>query len=293
MTLLKVKRIKIHSVGALSLIMLFFSCIEVNEKTLTTPMVKEENTDTILPKIAILGTFHFGETTDYSSMDMDDFSAPSRQKELDELVRVIERYRPTKILLECQLKEELQFQNSYEKYIANQRPLQIDEREQIGYRLAKNLGHSTIYCIDYKLSLPLDELSRFAENNKKEEFFKFLQSIEQSDERDSKILSNTTLRAYFAYKNSLGEDLKNKRQYIQETAKFVSDSTYIGVEFVSKWWERNFHIMSNIDSHMTSTDVILVLIGGAHRTVLKDFYQDRDDVTYVEIGKYLKDDPEQ
>ncbi|WP_422860571.1 DUF5694 domain-containing protein [Flagellimonas sp. S174] len=249
---------------------------------------KKETRETSNPSIALLGTFHFGATTDYSSMDMDNFNSEKRQSEIEELVQALKEFKPTKILLECTLKDEALFQKAYANYVKNETQLKMDEREQIGFRLASELNHSTIHCIDYKLPVPLDSLSNFAERNMKSEFLRFLASIEKNDEDDSKILAAKSLKEYYAFKNSNEEDLKNKRQYIQETAKFVSDSTYIGIKFVSVWWERNFYIMSNIDRHIGDTDRVLVLIGGAHRAVLKDFYQDRNDVNYIEIANYLK-----
>lgn len=240
------------------------------------------------PTVALLGTFHFGETTDYSSMDMDNFHSDKRQQEIEELVLALKTYAPTAILLECTLKDQDYFQHAYANYMENRAPLKMDEREQIGFRLASELRHDSIFCIDYKLAVPLDSLSAFAEHNMKQEFSTFLASIEHNDESDSKVLADKSLKHYYAFKNNDKEDLNNKRQYIQETAKFVSGDTYIGVKFVSVWWERNFHIMANIDRHIDEGERILVVIGGAHRAVLKDFYQDRNDVDYVEIGQFLK-----
>ncbi|PRX53939.1 hypothetical protein CLV81_2332 [Flagellimonas meridianipacifica] len=265
------------------LTLIVFSILLISCKT-----NQKENEVTSNPKIALLGTFHFGETTDYSSMDMDNFDSKKRQKEMEELVQALKKFKPTKILLECTLKDEAFFQEAYMNYINGQTQLKMDEREQIGFRLASELNHTTIYCIDYKLPVPLDSLSNFAEKHMKPEFLSFLASIERNDENDSKVLAAKSLKKYYAFKNSDEEDQKNKRQYIQETAKFVSDSTYIGIKFVSTWWERNFHIMSNIDRHIGYTDRVLVLIGGAHRAVLKDFYKARNDVHYEEIANYLQ-----
>lgn len=240
------------------------------------------------PSIALLGTFHFGGTTDYSSMDLDNFDSQKRQLEIEQLVDALVEFKPTKILLECTLKDEILFQDAYRNYKKHQTKLKMDEREQIGFRLASELNLPDIHCIDYKLPLPMDSLSNFAHKNRKPEFLSFLATIEKNDQNDSKVLAASTIKQYYAFKNSEEEDLKNKRLYIQETAKFVSDSTDIGIKFVSLWWERNLHIMSNIDQHIGYTGRVLVLVGGAHRAVLKDFYQDRDDVNYIEIADYLQ-----
>lgn len=47
-------------------------------------------------------------------------------------------------------------------------------------------------------------------------------------------------------------------------------------------------MMTNIDKWIDSNDRVLVIVGAAHRAVLKDFYEDRTDVEYLEITNFLK-----
>ena len=158
------------------------------------------------------------------------------------------------------------------------------------YGQGMNASFEDVVEFDKVLDMGLDNwesVFKTFHKNRKPEFLSFLAPIEKNDQNDSKILAASPIKQYYAFKNSEEEDLKNKRLYIQETAKFVSDSTDIGIKFVSLWWERNLHIMSNIDKHIGYTGRVLVLVGGAHRAVLKDFYQDRDDVNYIEIADYL------
>ncbi|WP_106792753.1 DUF5694 domain-containing protein [Aquimarina sp. Aq78] len=265
----------------LSIIVLFLSC----ENTKQSESSKEK---VELPNIALLGTFHFATTSDYSSMDLDDFRSDKRQKEIRLLIEALKTYKPTKIMVEYPYRKEDKLNDDYKEYLKDIYTLTINEIDQLGFRLAKELGHQKLYCIDQKMPLPFGPLSKYAEKYEKQKFETFLSSIKENDKQDSKRLKTATLLEYFAYKNSNEEDLKNKNQYLKGTAQFVSDSTYIGVKFVSKWWERNFHIMANIDMQTQKDDRLLVIVGGAHRAVLKDFYEDREDVEYVEISDYLK-----
>lgn len=269
------------SVILLFIIVLFLSCEN-------TKQAKSSKEKVELPNIALLGTFHFATTSDYSSMDLDDFKSDKRQKEIRLLIEALKTYKPTKIMVEYPYRKEDKLNDDYKEYLKDIYALTINEIDQLGFRLAKELGHQKIYCIDQKMSLPFAPLSKYAEKYEKQKFETFLSSIKENDKQDSKRLKTTTLLEYFAYKNSNKEDLKNKNQYLKGTAQFVSDSTYIGVKFVSKWWERNFHIMANIDMQTQKDDRLLVIVGGAHRAVLKDFYEDREDVEYVEISDYLK-----
>ncbi|MEM9525985.1 MAG: DUF5694 domain-containing protein, partial [Bacteroidota bacterium] len=76
--------------------------------------------------------------------------------------------------------------------------------------------------------------------------------------------------------------------YLNSTAKFIDEHNNVGARFTAKWWERNIMIMSNIDRVTSPNDRILVIIGAAHRALLKDFFEDRQDVEYLEIQDYLR-----
>ena len=46
--------------------------------------------------------------------------------------------------------------------------------------------------------------------------------------------------------------------------------------------------MGNIDRVTEAGDRLLLIIGAGHRAVLRDFFEDRSDIDYVEIREYLK-----
>ena len=68
---------------------------------------KKENPNNKLneiPKITILGTFHFNATNDYSSVQIDSIFSDKRQNELDQLINKIKAFNPTKIMVEWEPK---------------------------------------------------------------------------------------------------------------------------------------------------------------------------------------------
>ncbi len=248
-------------------------------------IIESDNT----PKVSILGVFHFAGTSDYSSVTFDNLESEKRQKEIFEIIEKIEKFKPTKILVEYPFNKSKKLDSLYNSYVNNKYQLSINEIDQIGFRLAKKLNHKHIYAIDHTLSLPFNELIKFAEKYDEERLNNLLRSVKEQDKIESEYLAENTLLKYLIFRNSEKEDIRNKDQYLNQTAKFVNDSTYIGSEFVSKWWERNLMIMSNIDMVTKEEDRILVIIGAAHRALLKDFFEDRTDIEYVEIQKFLKD----
>ncbi|GAA4274387.1 DUF5694 domain-containing protein [Aquimarina gracilis] len=246
---------------------------------------KKVNTN---PKISILGVFHFAGTSDFSSVEFESLESEKRQNEIKDVVEKLKEFRPTKIMLEFPSATSEYLDSLYTETLHGNRDLTINEIDQLGFRLAKELHHNRIYSIDYKLDLPFGELAEFAEKYDKGRYEKMISAIKAQDEKESKFLAENSILNYLIYRNSEEEDIRNKDQYINKTAKFVNDSNYIGAKFVSKWWERNIYMMTNIDRWITSNDRILVIVGAAHRAVLKDFYQDRTDIEYVEIRDYLK-----
>lgn len=246
---------------------------------------KESNTN---PKVSILGVFHFAGTSDFSSVEFESLESEKRQQEIKEIVEKLKEFKPTKVMLEFPAADSQYLDSLYTETLNGNHDYTINEIEQLGFRLAKELNHNKVYSIDYRLDLPFEKLIEFAEKNDKEKFESMVASIERQDKKESDFLKRNSILDYLIYRNSDEEDIRNKDQYLNKTAKFVNDSSYIGAEFVSKWWERNIYMMTNIDQWTNSNDRVLVIVGAAHRAVLKDFYEDRTDVEYVEISNFLK-----
>jgi len=250
--------------------------------------IEEKKQSNINPQISILGVFHFAGTSDFSSAEFESLESEKRQQEIKEVVEKLKEFRPTKVMLEFPAFDSHYLDSLYTETLKGNHDYTINEIEQLGFRLAKKLNHSKVYSIDHKLDLPFEKLIEFAEKNDKERFKNMVASVEKQDKKESDFLETNSILDYLIYRNSNEEDIRNKDQYLNKTAKFVNDSSYIGAKFVSKWWERNIYMMTNIDKWITSTDRVLVIVGAAHRAVLKDFYEDRTDIEYVEITNFLK-----
>jgi len=71
--------------------------------------------------------------------------APKRQQELGELASVLAKFKPAKIAVE---NDSRQAERPLREVSGGQYALTTNEIDQIGLRLAKNLGHTTIYAVD-------------------------------------------------------------------------------------------------------------------------------------------------
>jgi hypothetical protein len=243
------------------------------------------------PKIAFLGMFHFAGTSDLMSFKTGNLSSEKRQNEIKELVTNLEKYKPTKIVLEYPFGNN-KLDSLYQLYVKGNHQLSISESQQVGFRLAKNLGHKHIYPADYRLDLPFDALMRVIQEDEKQSML-FQEMISTMNEevmgKFQERYNTNSINDFLIFMNHNKYDHMNMAMYFQYINKFGTGSDPIGPSVVATWWERNIKIMRNIDAAIEPDDRILVLFGQGHTAILKDFYQKRSDVEYVDILTYLKD----
>src|ERR1043166_790545 len=71
------------------------------------------------PTLVILGTYHMGTPgNNVVNPKVADITTPERQQQLVELVDKLKRFKPTKIVLECDSDTEAKTQGAYEKYLS-------------------------------------------------------------------------------------------------------------------------------------------------------------------------------
>src|SRR6266550_3772050 len=77
---------------------------------------------------------------DIFNMQADDVLAPKRQAEIAQVMAVLKRFQPTKIAVERDPGDN-RLSKDYADYLAGKHELTRNEIEQLGFRLAKELGH--------------------------------------------------------------------------------------------------------------------------------------------------------
>jgi len=241
------------------------------------------------PTVALLGTFHFAGSNDLMAMKFDDLKSDKRQAEIKEMVAMLEEFKPTKVILEYPYGNQ-KLDSVYGIYLKGERGLSINERQQLGFRLAEAMGHQHIFVADSQLDLPFDVLIKFLEQEGRMQEFQEL--IEKTKEevivKSEEYLKEHTIAEYFVFLNQESSDLKNRNFYIQHALGYNSEDNDIGIRLVTAWWERNFRIMANIEQIIEPGDRVLILFGQGHTSILKDLYKGRDDLEYEEITDYLK-----
>lgn len=115
------------------------------------------------PEILVLGTFHMANPGhDVHNMQIDDVLSPKRQKEMEEVVKVLGRFHPTKIAIESSGSDRVK---QYSDYLSGRYTLSSNEIDQLGFRLAKELGHQTVYPVDEYGEFPWLRVVNYAKAN--------------------------------------------------------------------------------------------------------------------------------
>src|ERR1700740_1065544 len=116
-------------------------------------------------EVLVLGVYHMANPgRDVFNMQADDVLAPTRQVEIAQLIEALKKFHPTKIAIEADIYSE-RAPKQYADYLAGKYTLTRNENDQIGYRLAKELGHAKIYPVDTDGDFPFQRLMNYAKGS--------------------------------------------------------------------------------------------------------------------------------
>ena len=246
-------------------------------------------TSTKKARVLVLGVFHMANPgKDMFNLQVDDVLAPKRQKELSELAETLKKFQPTKIALEAPAESD-KIRKQYEDYLAGNYSLTRSESDQIGFRLAKAMGHKQVYGIDTQGDFPFDPIAQFAKKNGKEELLNGLISqVPKEIEAMSVILSKGTILDLLRYINQ-DEQVRRDHEFYMSLAQFAGNGEYPGPDLLAAWYQRNIRIYSNLRRLIDSPeDRVLVIYGSGHLFWLQRDVFDSPDLELARFNDYTK-----
>jgi hypothetical protein len=217
------------------------------------------------PEILVLGTYHMANPGhDIHNMKADDVLSPKRQQDIAQLIDVLKRFRPTKIAIEAEVGSS-RVGKEYSDYLAGKYSLSPNEIDQLGYRLARELGHRAVYPVDVDGDFPYLRVVNYAKANGRKEKFDALQAStgvmvkEQGD-----FLQTHTVLETLEFMNSDSRVAKDVAAYFA-FVPYGEPWEYAGPDLLASWYQRNIRIYHNIVALIASpNDRILVIYGAGH-----------------------------
>jgi hypothetical protein len=237
------------------------------------------------PEILVLGTYHMANPgRDLHNMQADDPLSPRRQKEIDALVEVLKRFRPTKVAVEADVGSEV-VTKRYSDYVAGKYALTRNETEQIGFRLAMELGHTTISPVDEEGDFPYERVQNFAKaNGRAEEFAALATGAESHVQEQDKFLASHTVLEMLERMNADATVAGDVAMYLA-FVPFGDPGDYAGPDLLAAWYQRNIRIYHNIRALVTGpNDRILVLYGAGHLGWLRQDIANDASVSLRKLG---------
>lgn len=245
-------------------------------------------------EVLLLGMFHFHNAglDTYKEQFPFDPLTPEHQRQIEDVVDRLARYRPTKIGVES--RNQARIDSLYRAYRARQHPSGPDEVEQIGFRLAAKLGQDRLYAIDAaeREYEPMTSESQWnarvaqyppADTSWQPKFNAFYR-FEDSLKTILPLRETLTRMSEPAYLRILHGN------YLVDSFGIGRDTDYFGPDAATRWWNRNLRIFNNIQRITGGPDDrILVIIGDGHVPLLRHAVENSPAYRLEDVSQYLGD----
>jgi hypothetical protein len=227
-------------------------------------------------EVLVLGVYHMANPGhDIFNMHADDVLAPKRQQEIAELAAALKKFNPTKIAIEHDSQAKLN--DRYAQYLAGKYVLTANEIDQIGLRLAKESGHTTIYAVDADGDFPYQRVVNFAKASGQSARLETVMTRGWGEmvKAQGEYLQAHSVLQTLLYINSDARVAEDVGYYFQ-LARYGEPGDYAGPDLLAEWYRRNVRIFNNVTKLVTSPgDRILVIFGAGHLGWLRqDFASD-------------------
>ncbi len=243
-------------------------------------------------QVMVLGTYHFDSPgLDIYNPKIDDVLKPQRQRELDAIAAAMTEFRPTKIMLERGSPNLIDAK--YAAFVPAALLKHRDERVQIGYRIARRLGHSTVYAIDEQPGpgepdyFPFGKVVEWANANGAKERLATMMAKGAAEAAKTEQLQSESIPRALAELNR-PEATEGSQTLYYEALEFGDFDHQPGADLNAMWYLRNAKIFAKLMKVAAPGDRVLVVYGAGHNYWLRHFagtvngYRNVDPVPYLE-----------
>lgn len=262
------------------------------------PVIADDHLDEAeapVTQVMILGLYHFANPgLDIANTTVDDVLAPQRQQEIVQLTDSLAQWQPTKIAVENMAKAP---ELTLDSYANTESLLTTDRNEsiQIGYRLARQLGHEAVYGYDEQAAdgepdyFPMGKVQAFAAESGDmallTELFGEVQAM--AAEEEARLAEQTIAQSLVTHNSP--EELNAIHDRLYYSLLSIGDGdNQPGAELNAFWYMRNAKMFAKIDMIAEPGDRILVLAGSGHATWLRHFVERMPGYELVEALPYIE-----
>lgn len=244
-------------------------------------------------EVMVLGTYHFaGSDSDLVSVETDDVRSEKRQRELARVAEALAKFKPTAIAVERETTAPDFVDPKFAEFTPDALAKTKNEREQIGYRLAKEAGVTRVYGIDEQPSkgepdyFPFGRVAEHATSSGQGEAFNtLLAGLRARIDKANGELARMAIADALIEANG---GALSAPDFYYEIAKFDVGEDQPGAELEGYWFMRNAKIFSKLMQVAEPGDRIVVVYGAGHKFWLDHLAEHTPGFVKVDPVPYLK-----
>ena len=245
-------------------------------------------------QVMLLGMYHMSNPgMDAINREADDVLSDRRQAEIADLIMRLARFAPQRIMVESAYGDPWA-QQRYEAYLTGEHELSRNETQQVGFRLARQLGHARVYPVDYPMFQDSTALEFYEAHHpeSKTEAEQIRAGWAAASADDEERMRTSTVADYLSHLNSedwWAFDL-DTRYALQTSMRHAQYDQYAGADLLTSWYKRNLRIITNIHRSSAEEDErVLVLMGAGHNRILWDLIDTSPLLCRVDPRPFLTD----
>jgi hypothetical protein len=249
-------------------------------------------------KVLTLGVFHFDRSRDGSDVvakNHIDVTSEQNQKELEIIIQKLVQFKPSKIAVEWRPEYQIKLDSLYREYLAGNYNLGKNEAFQIGFKIAKILGHDKVYCVDNNPPLPesINEIEDWEVYADSLGHLELWRSYDQENQRYNTFMDtiqrHLNVKEYLLLINSKANGIRNKQLWTTGLVNVGYLDKYVGADLLGRWYRRNSRIYANSKNLVNpdSRENLLIIYGGAHKWILDELFDSSPDFQVVQFNDLM------
>lgn len=262
----------------------------------TVTLIGQSNSEDNIVEVLLVGTSHFRTYNpklnhDVASIKQIDVQNAKSQVELKEITDSISQFNPTKIFVEYTLPDQRRIDSLYNTFNATDySKVKRDELDQIAFRVAKNLNHSSVWCMDYRdYIFPYAETKESAKKAGQDNLLHELDNYFKTYESkyNQLVVERNSIKEILLYLNSAEYRKWDIGLYISLLNQMGSIDDSVGAHLTSEWYKRNIHMFSHIQKMSKPGERIMILAGASHTAMFANFIENIPGFKVVELVDIL------
>lgn len=238
-------------------------------------------------EIMILGINHFtGGGADKFDPGIPYYLGANGQREIEEVLDRLETYKPDKIMVELNLEREDEFNQTYNSFLNGAHQLGVNERQQIGMRLARRLGHEQLYAMDFASFLDYRPALTAAKDLEQDQLLQIVEELSSQIGANHDIEAKLPLLERLIRMNA--DEQRIQRKIFLTIAQMGTVEDPQGALQILTWWQRNLVMFARTAQRAEPGDKVLIVVGNGHREILGEFFSDAPGFKLISPIHYLR-----